>query len=254
MNTTRVYIDFEAITNPFARLVNLPSGTPYAYTLGLLNIHGQYQIKTFIIDFKEHHNLNSIWTAIKNAIVSDILEINNTVNLKEVVFVGHNPVLENKCLKKLFPENNVEPLISNTIVSLSKLTGKIFNIPYFNKIKKIIADSGDSELNMRIKDRNGVIAAFAGYWLYTKSIKNLRANDRRKRFLIKMNKNLLLKELKRYSHDDVNKMLYIVSHPNETETLLKELLYKRELIKQIKNLELDDNLTIKEIKEKIWTL
>lgn len=72
----------------------------------------------------------------KNAIVSDILEINNTVNLKEVVFVGHNPVLENKCLKKLFPENNVEPLISNTIVSLSKLTGKIFNIPYFNRIKK----------------------------------------------------------------------------------------------------------------------
>lgn len=69
-----------------------------------------------------------------------------------------------------------------------------------------------------------------------------------------MNKNLLLKELKRYSHVDVNKMLYIVSHPNETETLLKELLYKRELIKQIKNLELDDNLTIKEIKEKIWTL
>lgn len=60
MNTTKVYIDFEAITNPFARLVNLPSGTPYAYTLGLLNIHGQYQIKTFIIDFKEHHNLNSI--------------------------------------------------------------------------------------------------------------------------------------------------------------------------------------------------
>jgi len=46
---------------------------------------------------------------------------------------------------------------------LSKLTGKIFNIPYFNRIKKIIADSGDSELNMRIKDRNGVIAAFAGY-------------------------------------------------------------------------------------------
>ncbi|TPR54700.1 DUF2779 domain-containing protein [Metamycoplasma neophronis] len=254
MDSNLVFIDFEAITNPFAKLVNIPSGTPYAYTLGLLSDKNQFKVKTFIMDFNKHGTVNGMWATIKKCIINDINKINSKLNLKDVVFVGHNPVLEHNCLKRLFPENRVEALISNTTVSLSKLTGKIFNEPYFIKIKKIIAASNDKYLSNALGERNGAIASFAGYWLYTKAIKNLRANDKRKKFLINLDQKVLLRELTRYSKDDVVKMIYVVEHPDQTEQLLKELSYKRELLKQLKNLNLDEKLTIKELKEKIWTL
>ncbi|MGX9372592.1 hypothetical protein ACWXVK_00050 [Mycoplasma sp. 3398] len=34
MNSKYVYIDFEAISNPFARLLAIPVNTPFAYTVG----------------------------------------------------------------------------------------------------------------------------------------------------------------------------------------------------------------------------
>ncbi len=254
MNLNSVYIDFEAITNPFARLINIPSGTPYAYTLGLLNTKNQFESATFIMDFKKHNNLGSMWNTIKKCILRDISRINPKLSLKDIVFVGHNPVLEHKCIKKLFPNNDVKALITNETVSLSKLTGKFFEKPYFSKIKRMLDKSNDEYLKNALQDRNGAIASFAGYWLYTNSLKDLRANDKRKKFLIELDTKTLLRELQKYSRDDVHKMLYIVNHPDETNTLLKELSYKRELMKQIKNLKLDDKLTIKEIKEKIWSL
>ncbi|WP_027122504.1 DUF2779 domain-containing protein [Metamycoplasma spumans] len=254
MQDNQVFIDFEAITNPFAKLVNLPSGTPYAYTLGLLNSKNEFEVKTFIMDFNKHQTQNGMWSTIKKCIIKDINKINPKLNIKDIVFIGHNPVLENKCLKRLFPENEVRALISKTTVSLSRLTAKFFSEPYFTKIKKVISALNDKYLNNALGERNGAIASFAGYWLYTNSLKNLRANDKRKKFLINLDKKILLKELNRYSKDDVVKMIYIVAHPEQTEQLLKELSYKQELLKQIKNLKLDDKLTIKELKEKIWTL
>ncbi len=102
MEKNEVYIDFEAITNPFARLLNLPSGTPYAYTIGLLSDKNQYETKTFIINFAMHNSLSSIWVILKKFIIADITKINSRLNLKDIVFVGHNPVLETKCIKKIF--------------------------------------------------------------------------------------------------------------------------------------------------------
>ncbi|TPE57755.1 DUF2779 domain-containing protein [[Mycoplasma] falconis] len=254
MKIEKVFIDFEAITNPFAKLLNIPSGTPYAYTLGLLSDKNQFKVKTFIVDFSKHHILSGIWNILKKKIINDIKTINKYIEMKNVVFVGHNPVLEHNCLKKLFPENKVEPLITATTVSLSKLTGKIFNEPYFVKTKKSITGFNNTFLNIALADRNGAIASFVGYWLYTKAIPKLRSNDKRKKYLLNLDKKMLLRELSRYSKDDVLKMIWIVEHPEETDQFLKEIFYKRELMKQLRNLNIDENLTIKELKEKIWTL
>ncbi|WP_412031765.1 DUF2779 domain-containing protein [Metamycoplasma buccale] len=254
MEQNKVYIDFEAITNPFARLLNLPSGTPYAYTLGLLNIKNKFEVKTFIMDFTKHNSLSSIWNIIRKKIILDINKINSKLNINDVIFIGHNPVLENKCLKKLFPTNKVLPLIDKQNVSLSKLTGKTFNIPYFSETKKTLTKLGTDTLLKNIVERNGAIASFAGYWLYTNSLKNLRVNDKKKKYFINLNKKILLRELNKYSNDDVVKMLYISTNENALPIMLKELGYKRELLKQIRNLKLNEKLTIKEIKEKIWNL
>ncbi|MBN0970552.1 DUF2779 domain-containing protein [Mycoplasma phocoeninasale] len=254
MNPNYVYIDFEAITNPFARLINIPSGTPYAYTLGLLDDKNTFKVKTFIMDFKKHATINSMWAIIRKRILQDINNINQKLSIKNVIFIGHNPVLENKCIKKLFPENKVEPLIQKTTVSLSKLTAKFFNKNYFSKTKNVIESTNDNYLKNALIDKDGAIASFLGYWLYVNSLKNLRANDKKKKFLIELNEKNILKELHKYSYDDVVKMLYVASHPNDIEKWIKELSNKRELLKQINNLNLDEKLTVKDIKEKIWNL
>lgn len=70
-----------------------------------------------------------------------------------------------------------------------------------------------------------------------------------------MDKKLLLKELKNYSKDDVNKMLYVIElEKNNLDLLIKEVNQKKEFLKILKSLNINDNLTIKEIKEKIWSL
>jgi len=119
--------------------------------------------------------------------------------------------LETKCIKKIFPNNEVKPLIANQTVSLSKLTGKTFFNNYFPKIKKILLEkSKEYPLFLQLIEKNGAIASFAGYWLYTNSLTNLRSNDKKRKFYIDLDKKLLLKELKNYSKDDVNKMLYVI--------------------------------------------
>jgi len=164
--------------------------------------------------------------------------------------------LETKCIKKIFPNNEVKPLIANQTVSLSKLTGKTFFNNYFPKIKKILLEkSKEYPLFLQLIEKNGAIASFAGYWLYTNSLTNLRSNDKKRKFYIDLDKKLLLKELKNYSKDDVNKMLYVIElEKNNLDLLIKEVNQKKEFLKILKSLNINDNLTIKEIKEKIWSL
>ncbi|AZZ65361.1 DUF2779 domain-containing protein [Metamycoplasma phocicerebrale] len=256
MNKNYVYIDFEAIANPFARIINLPSDTPYAYTVGGLNKYQNFETKTFIVDFNKGNNLNNIWSIIKQNIIKHIYEINPKLKISEIVFIGHNPNLEKRILQKLFPNNEVQPLLdpSCPVLSLSKLTGPIFEDEYFLNIKKAIKDSGIESLKKRVAGKNGAIASFVGHWLYINAIKNLRVNDKRKKYFLKLNKNLVIKELRKYSGDDVKKMLFLTTDQERTDKMIKQYLYKKELLKQIKNLELDENLTIKDIKQKIWNL
>jgi len=161
--------------------------------------------------------------------------------------------LETKCIKKIFPNNEIKPLIANQTVSLSKLTGKTFFNNYFPKIKKILLEkSKEYPLFLQLIEKNGAIASFAGYWLYTNSLTNLRSNDKKRKFYIDLDKKLLLKELKNYSKDDVNKMLYVIElEKNNLDLLIKEVNQKKEFLKILKSLNINDNLTIKEIKEKI---
>ncbi|MCV3753296.1 DUF2779 domain-containing protein [Mycoplasma enhydrae] len=255
-NKNYVYIDFEAITNPFARIVNLASNTPYAYTVGALNKNNTFETKTFIVDFTKGNSVGNIWAIIKQNIIRHLYEINSKLKIEEVVFIGHNPNLEKQILHKLFPNNDVQPLLdaSCPALSLSKLTGPIFEDDYFPNIKRAINDSNIEPLKKRVLGRNGAIASFLGHWLFINSIKNLRVNDRRKRFFLKLNKNVVIKELRKYSGDDVRKMLFLTSDKEETDSLIKKYSYKKELLKQINNLNLDDNLTIKDIKQKIWNI
>lgn len=254
MNSHNVYIDFEAITFPFASVIGLPNGTPFAYTIGLLSDKNRFESKTFIMDFTKHNSLTSIWMMLRKFIIADIHSINPKVDIKTVTFIGHNPVLEHDCLNKLFPENKVVPLIDYPNISLSKLTAKTFNQSYWFKTKKAILKTKKEFLIKRLPERNGAIASYAGYWLYVSSLKDLRANDRRKKFFIDLEKKTLLRELREYSRDDVLKMIFITQNIDELNRWIKEFNAKTELLKQIRHLKLDDKLTIKEIKEKIWTI
>lgn len=256
MNKNYVYIDFEAISDPFARVLAIPVNTPFAYTVGALNQNNKFETRTFIIDFLKTNSIKSIWSTLKQKIIKHIYEINSKLNIEEVVFIGHNPTLEKQILIKLFPKNAVQSLLdpSCPVLSLSKLTGPKFTEEYFPNIKKAIEESNVTTLKKWTDWRNGSIAAFTGFWLYVNAIPRLRANDKRKKFILKLNKNLVIKELRRYSGDDVNKMLFLASDPDQTNALIKKYLYKKDLLKLIKNIDFDENLTIKEIKEKIWTL
>ncbi|AWX42908.1 Uncharacterised protein [Metamycoplasma cloacale] len=250
-----VYIDFEAITNPFARLIKLPSGIPYCYTIGLLNKKGVFETSTFIIDFHKHRGIESIWFFLKKNIIDDIKRINDEIDVNKVVFIGHNPELEKKCIKKIFPDHQVLPLIKQREVSLSKLTAKTFKNEYFINTKQLIEKLQGKKVYDSLMHRSGAIASYAGYWLYVNSLKNLRTKDSRARYFISdINEKTFTKELKKYSKDDVLKMYYLASIPERHDELVKEVLYKQELLKQINNLNLNDKLTIKEIKEKIWEI
>lgn len=256
MNKNYVYIDFEAISDPFARVLSIPVNTPFAYTVGALNQNNKFETKTFIVDFVKINSIKNIWSTIKQKIIKHIYEINSKLKIEEIIFIGHNPTLEKQILIKLFPKNNVQSLLdpSCPVLSLSKLTGPRFKEEYFPNIKKAIDESNVIQLKKWTSGRNGSIAAFVGFWLFVNAQTNLRANDKRKKFFLKLNKNMVIKELRRYSGDDVNKMLFLASDPDFTNTLIKKYLQKKELMKLLKNVELDENLTIKEVKEKIWTL
>ncbi|MDC8913863.1 DUF2779 domain-containing protein [Metamycoplasma hyosynoviae] len=255
MKKNEVYIDFEAITNPFARLLDLPSGTPYAYTLGLINENNTFETTTFIMDFNQHNKLSSIWTILRRFIVHDIHKINKALDIKDIVFVGHNPVLETNCIKKLFPNNTVRELISKQTISLSKLTAKKFNNVYWKNTRKVLLPQiKDSSVMKQTIENNGALASFAGYWLYTKSIKNLRSNDKKLKYFYDLDKKSLTRDLRNYSADDVHKMIFVEQNPEEAKILMRELSLKKDLMKILKNLNFDENLTIKEIKDKIWSL
>lgn len=71
----------------------------------------QFETKTFVMDFTMHNTLTSIWIILRKFIIQDINKINKHVNIKNIIFIGHNPDLETKCIKRLFPENETKPLI-----------------------------------------------------------------------------------------------------------------------------------------------
>ncbi|ENY68526.1 Hypothetical protein MAU_6040 [Metamycoplasma auris 15026] len=257
INKNYIYIDFEAISNPFARILGIPANTPFAYSLGGINSDNKLETKTFIIDFHKTKSIKEIWSKLKQNIIKHIYQINSHLKINEVVFIGHNPILEKQILSRLFPKNQIQPLIddkNNPNLSLSKLTGTIFKDEYFLRTKKSIIESNIPTLKKIMLKNNGFIASFVGFWLYVNSLSNLRLNDKRKKYFLPLQKNSLLKELKAYSKDDVNKMLFLALNPNQTNILIKRYLYKKELLRLLKNIDFDSNLTIAEIKEKIWNL
>ncbi|PZW01535.1 DUF2779 domain-containing protein [Metamycoplasma auris] len=257
INKNYIYIDFEAISNPFARILSIPANTPFAYSLGALNLEGKLETKTFIIDFAKTNSIKDIWGKLKKNIIKHIYQINPHLKINEIIFIGHNPVLEKKILSKMFSKNEIRALLddnSNPNLSLSKLTGPIFKDEYFAKTKKSIIESNIPTLKKIMVKNNGFIASFVGFWLYVNSLSNLRSNDKRKKYFIPLKKNTILKELRNYSKDDVNKMLYLSLNPSETSLLIKRYLYKKELLRLLKNIDFDDDLTIGQIKEKIWNL
>ncbi|QJR43901.1 DUF2779 domain-containing protein [Mycoplasma miroungirhinis] len=244
----RVFIDFEAITNPFARFIKIENSTPYCYTLGLENEHGIFKSHTYVINFR---NYKKIYEILRLHIKKDIKKVNPQIKINDVEFVGHNPVLENKCLNKLFPKNKVLPLISQQTISLSILTRKQFKKEYFVQIKEIInTKSTHNVFKNRILSNNGAIASYVGFLLYCKD----NNFETKKHYYIDIDKQLLIKELKEYSHDDVWKMQYVNEHLDEVDMWLKDINHKRELIKQLNALELNEEMTIKELKDKIWDI
>ncbi|MBN0919669.1 DUF2779 domain-containing protein [[Mycoplasma] gypis] len=244
-NPVEVFIDFEAITNPFARLMKSKNSTPFCYTLGLKNIKNEFKTKTYIYNFKT----KNVYETLKEHISKDIKQINNTVKIPNVVFVGHNPTLEKELLSIMFPNNVVKALIEEKNLSLSVLTAKDFSDDYFVESRKAIREKAKNNVVEKVLQKDGSTASYIGFllWCQTKKVKNPA------KFIIDVNPQILVNELKRYSKDDVLRM-EVLSRDENLKKNIESIKRKRMLLSLIKNLNLEDSLTVKEIKEKIWQL
>ncbi|RMA77566.1 hypothetical protein JN00_0417 [Metamycoplasma subdolum] len=258
MNKVEVYIDFEAITNPFASIIKVPNDTPFAYSIGLLNKQNLFQSSTFIVDFGRHSNKNSILEIIKKSIEKDIKRINPNVTMEDVVFVGHNPVLERKILLKIFPDNEVIallPKIRGQDISLSKLAYKKFsNKKFFVTLKEEISkNEGLTFIKNQVIAKDGMAANYAGYLLFLNSAKGNKQTDKRYKLFIPISTRILINEIRNYSRDDVLKMCYVINIEN-LEHEMKKIQLKDRLINLIKILDINKDLKVSELIEKIWEM
>ncbi|MGX9340636.1 hypothetical protein [Mycoplasma sp. 4044] len=244
---TEIYIDFEAITNPFAKMIGLKSGTPYCYTLGIKNNFNVIKTHTFVSDFKKSDYMK----VMREAIIRDINRIDNTIKMSEVIFVGHNPVLEKKIIKELFPNNEVKPLLSHATVSLDLITHKDFNQPYFTEVRNAILSNTKNNVLENKFVHDGSLASFVGCLLFCMQ------KQRKipfKRYNLEISRQTVLKELKQYSKDDVLKMFWIDERRDDIDEMIKLLNHKKEFLKLLNQFQLEDSMTIKELKEKIWDI
>lgn len=209
MTKLRIFIDFEAISLPFTRKTKIESNFPFAYTLGFY-VGKKFKTRTFIFNFQKEA-LDSINEIMRKQIIHDIRFIldqkNFAFNKDSVEFIGWNPTLEKQILGRIFPNFIVNSLSKGIELSLTRLTHEIKN-DYFSYFKKIISQQINSKLiQRRGMNHDGAIAAFAGYLLYA------IVHDPKNKLVVDFNLEILLKEIRRYSREDVTRMHFLHSHP-----------------------------------------
>ena len=206
MTKLRIFIDFEAISAPFSFKLNIPQDTPYAYSLGI-HIGKKFKIKTTIVNFNEI-GLDSLYEWIRLDIVEKIRDITGKkdfkVNKDSIQFIGWAPNLEKKILNKSFRGIEVIDQAKGESISLTTLTEKEFDGEYFKTLREFVAKTLDSEfIEKRGLKYDGALAALAGHALYA-SAKNIT-----NKFTLDIDLRTLVKEIVKYSKEDIIRMSFL---------------------------------------------
>jgi len=174
MTKLRVYIDFEAISAPFNRELNIPQDFPYAYSLGVF-VGKQFKTKTFIFKFnKEDHT--AIDDILRINILRDLRALTGkkdfNINRESIKFVSYAPALEKKVLTKVYKGVQVEDISKGAMISISQATEKYLDKShYFEYLKEYVDKNIDSRfVTKRGLTHDGALAALAGYLLYSSAL------------------------------------------------------------------------------------
>lgn len=244
MTKLDVYIDFEAISMPFSREIDLPSDFPYAYTLGIYK-GKKFKTRTFIFNFQKD-NVEDIRDILRSNIVFDIRTLLENkefrVNPNTVKFIGWSPILEKKILNGVFTGIEVDALNKGFEISLSRLTPE-FEGEYFMVLKTQVLNSLDKDfIERRNLMHDGALAALSGYIL------KCQAANFEGKYFMNIDTRTLLREIREYSEDDVLRMAYLNDNRNvfdERRDKAQQLITdKQRLIKEINKLQhLTNSLT-----------
>ncbi len=271
-----IFIDFECICGGFARRVNKSfNQIPLSYTLGYRNKKKEIITLFEIFDFKKkipsnNNFVNCILEDFSKSLITNINKIVNkkeTIKIEEINFIGWNPSLEEKLLSSIFkrkiPINSLintcfeEGILSSKReISLSKVTkngykNKKYFIEFRKEVEKNLSDDEIAKFNLK---HDGAIASYAGFVLY-----NIIMKTRKTKFHIYMSAEILMKELKEYSLDDIHRMYYFADNLLEVKEIIRKFKIidslKKEINSNIKLLELlenyNPNIKIKDLIKKL---
>ena len=236
MTKIQVFIDFEAITQPFSKELKLDNDFPYAYTIGIKR-GKQFKTKTSILNFN-HVSEEDVFQFIRVDIIEKIHALIKLkgfkINKETIEFVGWAPNLEKKILAKSFEGIEVKDLAKGASISLSNLTNANFNNKkYFSTIRKDMTKSLKPDfITRRGLDQDGAIASLAGYLLFSDA-RNLSG-----KFSVDTNIGSLIKDLLEYSKDDVLRMHFLNSNPkifNERKKALEEINKEKSILAKKKS-------------------
>ncbi|NQZ66327.1 MAG: hypothetical protein HRT99_03905 [Mycoplasmatales bacterium] len=222
MTKMKVFIDFEAISYPFSKELQIDNNFPFAYSIGIFK-GKKFKTKTTIINFKQI-STDSVYEFIRKDISKKLRELTNNKNFKtnsdSVVFVGWSPFLEGKILNESFKGIELIDQANGDFVSLTKLTEKEFDDNYFENLRASSKQNLDDEFIIkRGLHLNGALAALAGYKLFSNTF-NLKNGQ----YNINIDSRILLKEIRKYSKDDILRMAYLHDNPSIFEKRKQKLL------------------------------
>lgn len=264
MTKLKIYIDFEAISSPFNREIKISRDFPYAYSIGLF-VGKKFKSKTFVFNFNKD-NIDNIDQILRVNILKDIRELTNKknflVNKDTVTFISYAPALERKILSKVYRGVSVKDISEGAMISIAQATEEyISKENYFEYLKSYVAiNVSGTFIEKRGLNNDGALASIAGYYLYLKAF-NLNGKFAKE----DINTRVLVKELARYSKDDVIRMKFIEN--NRNDFLKKAKVRKQNILKRnkinseirkldntIENLKCEDQkLTIEKFIKKIKT-
>ena len=272
-----IFIDFECISGLFARRLNKSfNQIPLSYTIGYRNKKNKISTVFEIFNFQKNipNNNNFINYILEDFSKSIIININKIVEKKETMtleninFIGWNPSLEEQLLSMIFKRKISVSSLTNISfediftykreISLSKVTKNGYkNTKYFTNFRNEISKSLTSEEIAKFNlNHDGAIVSYAGFVLF-----NILTKTRKSKYHIYMSAEKLIKEIKEYSLDDINRMYYFIDNLAEAKLIIRNLKIiddlKREINKNTKLLELltdfNPNLKIKDLIKKLET-
>lgn len=265
MKKQDIYIDFEGITTPFtAKLTkyNIFDSFPFAYSVGLYR-NGKFYTKTYVHDFKKDGTediFTTLRTKIREHVRALLRDKKFNINSLNSRFIGYSTHYEYRILSRAFKKVEIFDISHGKQISLTNATSyKVKNNTYFPYFRSIIKEH-PYYLRVTKNGRDisdGHLASWAGHLIATSELKEKsQFSD------FRFNKRKLVRDLKLYSKDDVNRMQIInedletfLERANKVQKIIEEKSKAKTSISKLSStlnyINTSKVETIKELKAKI---